>query len=71
MTQLYPDKVRAVDYVALVEAPQQALERLLSPAELARLGPYTPKIDAEKSSLTKYQQILTPAQIAEVKALNA
>jgi hypothetical protein len=71
MTQLYPDKVRAVDYVALVETPQRALEQLFSSAELARLGPYAPKIDAEKSSLTKYQQVLTPAQIAEVKALNA
>jgi hypothetical protein len=63
-----PGHMRILPYEDLVHDRAAAFARAFSAAELATLGPVRPAEPSQPGSLTKYRDILTPAQIDEIAA---
>lgn len=65
------DAVRAVDYEALVRDPEAELARVFTAAERARLGAFERLERPDPASLTKYRDVLSEGEVAEIAALEA
>lgn len=59
--------LRALDYTKIVESPEQAFWGLFQREELDCLGGYTPCEQPRRSSLEKYQTVLSPKQIDDLQ----
>ena len=63
--------LRAIQYEALVQAPLEEFSRVFTPEELADLGQFTLVETPKKESLSKYQDVLSEAEVAEIMELDA
>lgn len=61
--------LRSVDYEALVMDPLAEFTRVFDPSELAALGEFELLETPRPSSLTKFHDVLSEAQVADIQAL--
>lgn len=71
LKRTHPDSVRAVAYENLVRDPEGEFRRLFREDELASIGGFTLKETPRAASLTKYKDVLTDGQVAEIMEFEA
>lgn len=71
MRAAYPDQFRFVAFESLVTDRDAELARVFSAPELAQLGPRRPAEASRPEVLSKYHDVLSPDQIAQIEASEA
>lgn len=61
--------MRGIDYEGLVNDPNAELSRVFTPEDLSTLGKFTLVETPQKASFSKYRDVLSDGQVAEIKAL--